>query len=50
MRVEVSGSAFHQLEKVMAETGLTADAVVWHAMVGSSDELWGRLKASQDRV
>ena len=47
VRVEVFGSAFHQLEKAMVETGLSADAVAWHAIVATSDEFWCRFKATQ---
>lgn len=47
VRVEVFGSAFNQLEKVMAETGLSAEELVWHSIVGTSDEFWGRFKATQ---
>ena len=47
VRVEVFGSAFVQLEKVVSQTGFTAEEVVWHAIVGTSDEFWGRFKATQ---
>lgn len=48
VRVEVFGSAFEQLEKAAAQTGLSAELVVWHALVAASDEYWVRVKASHD--
>ncbi|URK88580.1 DEAD/DEAH box helicase [Rhizobium sp. RCAM05350] len=48
-RVEVYGMAFERLKVVIAQTGFSAEEVVWFALGEVSDEYWMRMKAARAR-